>query len=259
MMEFHGGYILDGTRGSIARFVNHSCSPNCGIKKTTVHGKNRMALFAERAILPGEELTYDYNFEPFNEESKQTCNCGSQNCRGFLVPKPKETKEARDPKDALQPITNRKRKLGDTIAAITDMVMPNNKRRKNIPKSVKGKPANASAGVSTEKGSAKAKPVEKEYVLPKGWAYRPGPKPEKKVFEEDPEEIMKALKRAKKEAQSKKTAQADRDGDIEMEDASSPARQTSNDTITAKAAATTKRIANTVKKTAKTVTGTLKN
>ena len=56
--------IIDATRGSIARFINHSCEPNCKMVKWTVAGKPRMALFAaEKGIMTGDELTYDYNFE----------------------------------------------------------------------------------------------------------------------------------------------------------------------------------------------------
>lgn len=42
----------------------------------------KIAIFAKRVILPGEELTYDYKF-PFEEE-KIKCNCGSSKCRGSL-------------------------------------------------------------------------------------------------------------------------------------------------------------------------------
>jgi SET domain-containing protein len=62
MMEFHNGLIIDATRGSICRFVNHSCDPNCRIEKWIVDGEPRMALFAEKPIMTGDELTYDYNF-----------------------------------------------------------------------------------------------------------------------------------------------------------------------------------------------------
>jgi [histone H3]-lysine4 N-trimethyltransferase ASH1L len=62
MMEFHHSLIIDATRGSICRFVNHSCDPNCRIEKWIVDGEPRMALFAEKAIMTGDELTYDYNF-----------------------------------------------------------------------------------------------------------------------------------------------------------------------------------------------------
>ena len=64
LMIFDQNMIIDATRGSIARFVNHSCEPNCKMVKWTVAGKPRMALFAgETGIMTGEELTYDYNFE----------------------------------------------------------------------------------------------------------------------------------------------------------------------------------------------------
>ena len=64
LMYFDQNMIIDATRGSIARFVNHSCEPNCRMEKWTVAGKPRMALFAgDRGIMTGDELTYDYNFE----------------------------------------------------------------------------------------------------------------------------------------------------------------------------------------------------
>jgi histone-lysine N-methyltransferase ASH1L len=63
-MYFRRNVIIDGTRGSIARFVNHSCEPNCTMERWTVAGMPRMALFAgEQGVMVGEELTYDYNFE----------------------------------------------------------------------------------------------------------------------------------------------------------------------------------------------------
>ena len=63
-MVFDQNMIIDATRGSIARFVNTSCEPNCKMVKWTVAGKPRMALFAgDRGVMTGEELTYDYNFE----------------------------------------------------------------------------------------------------------------------------------------------------------------------------------------------------
>ena len=63
-MTFDQNMIIDATRGSIARFINHSCEPNCQMVKWIVAGKPRMALFAgDDGIMTGEELTYDYNFE----------------------------------------------------------------------------------------------------------------------------------------------------------------------------------------------------
>lgn len=64
LMTFDQGMIIDATRGSIARFVNHSCEPNCRMEKRTVSNAPRMALFAgPNGVMTGDELTYDYNFE----------------------------------------------------------------------------------------------------------------------------------------------------------------------------------------------------
>ena len=96
-MLFDQNMIIDATRGSIARFVNHACEPNCRMEKWTVGGKPRMALFAgERGIMTGDELTYDYNFDPFSQKNVQECRCGAKNCRGVLGPKAKEEKKVKD-------------------------------------------------------------------------------------------------------------------------------------------------------------------
>lgn len=96
-MLFDQNMIIDATRGSIARFVNHSCEPNCRMEKWTVGGKPRMALFAgEKGIMTGDELTYDYNFDPFSQKNVQECRCGAKNCRGVLGPKAKEEKKPKD-------------------------------------------------------------------------------------------------------------------------------------------------------------------
>ncbi|KAF2786624.1 hypothetical protein K505DRAFT_259494 [Melanomma pulvis-pyrius CBS 109.77] len=91
LMSFDNKMIIDATRGTIARFVNHSCEPNCEMIKWTVSGEPRMALFAgSRGIMTGEELTYDYNFDPFSSKNIQECRCGTPSCRGVLGPKPKK-------------------------------------------------------------------------------------------------------------------------------------------------------------------------
>ena len=92
-MLFDQNMIIDATRGSIARFVNHSCEPNCKMEKWTVNGKPRMALFAgDQGIMTGDELTYDYNFDPFSQKNVQECRCGAVTCRGVLGPRPKDGK-----------------------------------------------------------------------------------------------------------------------------------------------------------------------
>ncbi|KAL5337581.1 hypothetical protein BJX70DRAFT_389208 [Aspergillus crustosus] len=94
LMYFDQNMIIDATRGSIARFVNHGCDPNCRMEKWTVAGKPRMALFAgDRGVMTGEELTYDYNFDPYSQKNVQQCRCGSEKCRGILGPRKREKEQ----------------------------------------------------------------------------------------------------------------------------------------------------------------------
>jgi hypothetical protein len=82
-LEYDSGEVIDGCRrGSTARFVNHSCQPNCHIEKWQVGGEFRIGLFASRFIKSGEELTYDYKFRAFGP--MQMCYCGAEKCRGAI-------------------------------------------------------------------------------------------------------------------------------------------------------------------------------
>jgi hypothetical protein len=77
--------------GNDARFINHSCEPNC----EAIGEKSRIFIEALRAIEPGEELTYDYAYErekgtTEEDEKLYVCHCGSAKCRGtILAPKKK--------------------------------------------------------------------------------------------------------------------------------------------------------------------------
>jgi SET domain-containing protein len=64
--------INGSTRTNIARYINHSCKPNC----VAYRYDRSIRIFARRNIEPGEELTYDYGkeyFEAFIEPSG--CKC----------------------------------------------------------------------------------------------------------------------------------------------------------------------------------------
>ncbi|KAH9307977.1 hypothetical protein KI387_035888, partial [Taxus chinensis] len=75
---------IDATRkGSLARFINHSCEPNCETRKWTVLGEIRVGIFAKQDIPCGTELAYDYNFEWYGG-AKVRCRCGAPSCYGFL-------------------------------------------------------------------------------------------------------------------------------------------------------------------------------
>ncbi|KAG5594227.1 hypothetical protein H5410_035459 [Solanum commersonii] len=64
IISVDGNDFIDSTRkGSFARFINHSCSPNCETSKWIVSGETRVGIFAKQDISIGMELTYEYNFE----------------------------------------------------------------------------------------------------------------------------------------------------------------------------------------------------
>ncbi|KAI1813148.1 SET domain-containing protein [Poronia punctata] len=146
LMSFDQNMIIDATTGSIARFVNHSCQPNCRMVKWIVSGQPRMALFAgDHDIMTGEELTYDYNFDPFSSKNVQKCLCGSPNCRGVLGPKPKEVKAPKPSKEEATkaakaaktakaakdgPKGSSKRKLTETLDQEEDEGPTSSKKRK---------------------------------------------------------------------------------------------------------------------------------
>ena len=109
-----------------------------------------MALFAgDNGIMTGEELTYDYNFDPFSAKNVQECRCGAEGCRGVLGPKPKEIKEA------LKPIaTGGKRKLQQVMEDAVETVTK--KRKVAVPSSVKSAFANVKAQTSRRLSQAAA-------------------------------------------------------------------------------------------------------
>lgn len=97
--------VIDATKkGGIARFINHSCAPNCKASIIRVEGTKRIVIYAERAVgqskptnLPDldmkrkanlfadEELTYDYKFDrEIHSEDRIPCLCGTTECKGFL-------------------------------------------------------------------------------------------------------------------------------------------------------------------------------
>jgi SET domain-containing protein len=82
-----GELVTDANRkGNVARWINHSCDPNC----EAVEDDERIFIEAIRDIMPGEELSYEYNIifdERHTKALKQryTCRCGHKGCRGTLL------------------------------------------------------------------------------------------------------------------------------------------------------------------------------
>lgn len=75
--------IIDATKcGNLARFINHSCNPNCYAKVITIESEKKIVIYSKQPIGVNEEITYDYKF-PLEDE-KIPCLCGAQGCRGTL-------------------------------------------------------------------------------------------------------------------------------------------------------------------------------
>ena len=111
--------VIDGYRiANEGRFVNHSCEPNCEMQKWSCNGYYRVGLFSLRDIEPGEELSYDYNFDNYNSEHQQVCHCGSSRCRGVIGGRKKSGNNSE------------RRTSTDSVISGTAPVQPPKKKRK---------------------------------------------------------------------------------------------------------------------------------
>jgi len=75
LMKINEDYFIDGSpRSNAARYINHSCQPNAKPYRTGV----RVWIWSSRAIEAGEEITYDYGKNYFNEHIKPVgCKCAA--------------------------------------------------------------------------------------------------------------------------------------------------------------------------------------
>jgi hypothetical protein len=80
--------VIDATvNGNEARFINHSCDPNC---ESVIEG-GRVFIDAAKPIKTGTELTYDYAYTRDGSETEEDetglygCRCGAKTCRGTIL------------------------------------------------------------------------------------------------------------------------------------------------------------------------------
>ncbi len=75
LFEVNSAWTIDGSpRYNLARYINHSCAPNC----ESVEYKGHIYIKAMATIQPGEELTYDYGEEYVKEFiDPHGCRCHS--------------------------------------------------------------------------------------------------------------------------------------------------------------------------------------
>ncbi|NCT68985.1 MAG: SET domain-containing protein [Rhodanobacteraceae bacterium] len=103
-------YVIDANHdGNIARWINHSCAPNCrALLEEDAGGdprKDRVVIESLRALRAGEELTYDYGIvleERLTPRLKAiwACRCGAPDCTGTLLKPKRKPRVAAQPKPA---------------------------------------------------------------------------------------------------------------------------------------------------------------
>lgn len=95
LFTLNDDYIIDGSQqGNTARWINHSCAPNCrALVEESANGnprKDKVVIETLRRIKPGEELTYDYGIvldvrHTARLKKLWKCLCGSPDCIGTLL------------------------------------------------------------------------------------------------------------------------------------------------------------------------------
>jgi SET domain-containing protein len=74
-------YDIDGKlMKNIARYINHSCDPNCVVKNSG----RAIWIVAARDIQDGEELSYNYGYT-LEDYGEQACHCGAKQCCGYIL------------------------------------------------------------------------------------------------------------------------------------------------------------------------------
>ena len=112
-LDSRNGLVIDAKeKSNHARFINHSCSPNCETQKWTLVNETRIGIFTKKFIKAGTELTFDYQLDSLGKGKKE-CLCGSSNCSGYIglrskvetkpKPKLKRKSKASTQKPKMQP------------------------------------------------------------------------------------------------------------------------------------------------------------
>ena len=90
VFELANGKVIDAGRdGNAARWINHSCDPNC---ETYEDDDGRVFIEARRKIRRGEELTYNYRLSWDGRITRRVreafaCRCGTARCKGTMLRK----------------------------------------------------------------------------------------------------------------------------------------------------------------------------
>jgi hypothetical protein len=92
------GRVIDANvGGNAARWINHSCAPNC---ESDEIDEGRVYILALRSIAKGEELAYDYRLKIDDKLTRKefaafACRCGAPECRGTMLAGKKHKRRAK--------------------------------------------------------------------------------------------------------------------------------------------------------------------
>ena len=80
-------HVIDGNVGGDAKYINHSCDPNC---EAVQYDDNTIFIESLKSIPKGQEITYDYHLEVPGKitdkvKKEYECFCGSPKCRGTQI------------------------------------------------------------------------------------------------------------------------------------------------------------------------------
>ncbi|HEY1325375.1 MAG TPA: SET domain-containing protein-lysine N-methyltransferase [Casimicrobiaceae bacterium] len=93
LFELDDGRVIDAAvRGNAARWINHSCDPNC---EPYEDDEGRVFIAAKRTIRKGEELAYNYRLNVDGRITRAmreayACRCGARRCRGTMLGRKKK-------------------------------------------------------------------------------------------------------------------------------------------------------------------------
>jgi len=95
LFTLNDDYVIDGNiGGNIARWINHSCEPNCeAVIEEDRNGRahrDQVFIYALRPIAPGEELTFNYGIVLAERHTPKLkalwgCRCGARACSGTML------------------------------------------------------------------------------------------------------------------------------------------------------------------------------
>tara|TARA_Y100000590_G_scaffold35116_1_gene38140 strand:- start:344 stop:814 length:471 start_codon:yes stop_codon:yes gene_type:complete len=82
VFELNSRFDIDGSyKYNTARYINHSCDPNCEVSIIN----NRLWISSIKKIKRDQELTYNYGYEYDTDYKEHKCRCGSLKCIGYIL------------------------------------------------------------------------------------------------------------------------------------------------------------------------------